>query len=56
MLAEFKDIEIIPIDVKKEYNTGYNITGVPTLIKETGERLVGLKSKQELNKFIYGEA
>jgi thiol-disulfide isomerase/thioredoxin len=50
------DIEIINLDVKdpknREYIDKYKIQGVPTLVKDSGESLVGFQSTKAVAEFI----
>jgi thioredoxin 1 len=51
-------IEVIDIDVHPEIATEYGIRGVPTLVmmeeNMATKRIVGNKTKQELEEFING--
>ena len=50
--------EIIPINIElpesKELIVKYGITGIPALVKETGEKLVGMKTTKQLEEFLNG--
>lgn len=51
-----ENVKLINVNVDVEENkdlvTHYNVDNVPTLISENGNRLTGLKSKIELEKFL----
>jgi thiol-disulfide isomerase/thioredoxin len=59
MLYELKlpdNIKLIELNVENEENREFafknNIRSVPTLLKENGEKLTGLKSIPEIKSFI----
>lgn len=58
ILETIDEVEIIPIDVKtiegKELAFNHEISSVPVLMKENGDKLIGLKSKKDIVDFIGG--
>ena len=58
ILETIDGVEIIPINVKtiegNEFAFNHEISSVPVLMKENGDKLIGLKSKNDILKFIGG--
>jgi hypothetical protein len=51
-----ENLEIVNINIKEnmDFTIQNKITGVPTLMYENGNKLIGLKPKEELLSFING--
>ena len=45
----------IELPESKELIVQFGITSIPALVKETGEKLVGLKSTKHIEEFINGQ-
>ena len=50
--------EVVSVNIElpesKELIVKYGITGIPALVKETGEKLVGMKTTNQIEEFLNG--